>query len=34
MQVMAAAGYGTPKWHQLIKDKVINIEDGDYTVLY
>ena len=33
-QVMAAAGYGTPKWHQLIKDKVINIEDGDYTVLY
>jgi len=33
-QVMAAAGYGTPKWHQLIKDKFINVEDGDYTLLH
>jgi carbamoyltransferase len=33
-QVMAAAGYGVPKWTSLIKDKIINVEDGDYTLLY
>ena len=33
-QVMAAAGYGTPKWSQLIKDKIINTQDGDYTILH
>ena len=33
-QVMAAAGYGTPKWHQLIKDKIINLQDGEYTLLH
>jgi len=33
-QVMAAAGYGNPKWANLIKDKVINSQDGDYTLLH
>ena len=25
-QVMAAAGYGTPKWSTFIKDKIINVK--------
>tara|TARA_Y100000114_G_scaffold117626_1_gene111988 strand:- start:493 stop:1851 length:1359 start_codon:yes stop_codon:yes gene_type:complete len=33
-QVMAAAGYGTPKWSKLIKEKIINVEDGNYTLLH
>jgi len=33
-QVMAAAGYGSPKWSQLIKDRIINLEDGNYTLLH
>jgi carbamoyltransferase len=32
-QVMAAAGYGIPKWSKLIKEKIIKFDDGDYTVL-
>ena len=32
-QVMAAAGYGNPKWAALIKDKIVSIKDGDYTLL-
>ena len=30
---MAAAGYGNPKWAALIKDKIVSIKDGDYTLL-
>ena len=33
-QVMAAAGYGIPKWSKFIKDKIINSSDGDYTLLH
>ena len=33
-QVMAAAGYGSPKWSQLIKDRIIHLEDGNYTLLH
>ena len=33
-QVMAAAGYGSPKWVDFIKQKFINIQDGDYTLLH
>lgn len=33
-QVMAAAGYGSPKWSKLIKEKIIHVEDGDYTLLH
>tara|TARA_S200002703_G_scaffold135772_1_gene124763 strand:+ start:3116 stop:4474 length:1359 start_codon:yes stop_codon:yes gene_type:complete len=33
-QVMAAAGYGSPKWADLIKKKVILPEDGHYTLLH
>ena len=32
-QVMAAAGYGTPKWASFITDKIINVQNGDYTLL-
>ena len=32
-QVMAAAGYGNPKWSNFIKEKVVNIQNGDYTLL-
>jgi carbamoyltransferase len=30
---MAAAAYGTPKWADYIKERVINTQLGDYTVL-
>jgi len=33
-QVMAAAGYGNPKWSSFIKEKIIDIKDGDYTLLH
>ena len=33
-QVMAAAGYGTPKWSTFIKNKIINVENGNYTLLH
>tara|TARA_B100000519_G_scaffold202868_1_gene222709 strand:+ start:1930 stop:3288 length:1359 start_codon:yes stop_codon:yes gene_type:complete len=33
-QVMAAAGYGTPKWSTFIKDKIISSKDGSYTLLH
>ena len=33
-QVMAAAGYGTPKWANFIKEKFVNIQEGDYTLLH
>ena len=33
-QVMAAAGYGTPKWSDTIKEKIIFTEDGNYTLLH
>ena len=33
-QVMAAAGYGTPKWAKFIKNKIINVEDDNYTLLH
>jgi carbamoyltransferase len=32
-QVMAAAAYGKPKWADYIKERVVNTELGDYTVL-
>lgn len=32
-QVMAAAGYGIPKWTKFIKEKIINFEGSDYTLL-
>lgn len=33
-QVMAAAGYGSPKWAKFIKEKIIDCKDGDYTLLH
>jgi len=33
-QVMAAAGYGVPKWADLIKDKIVHFENGDYNLLH
>ena len=33
-QVMAAAGYGTPKWTTFIKNKIISEENGSYTLLH
>jgi carbamoyltransferase len=32
-QVMAAAAYGTPKWADYIKERVVNTQLGDYTLL-
>ena len=33
-QVMAAAGYGIPKWSKFIKDKIISSSEGEYTLLH
>ena len=32
-QVMAAAGYGSPKWANFIKEKIINVQNDNYTLL-
>jgi hypothetical protein len=30
---MAAAAYGTPKWADYIKERVVNTQLGDYTCI-
>ena len=29
---MAAAGYGTPKWSEYIKNYILQIDDGEYQL--